>query len=136
MTRTDSGSLSASRATASEAGWKYRSAPNQAFATTHALTLKRLAGKYPELDEKGEMAKWIPKVNKEGLSVSQLTRAVNAAYKPDAAPGFTSLFQERGTDEDAGVYRFSPVRVVISKLSDEEKAELKGELEMLLEKLG
>jgi ParB/RepB/Spo0J family partition protein len=107
------------------------------FAATHALLLKRLkgtdnrSGKYPEL----EYAPWIAAVNAEQLSIGQLTRRVNAEYKPEVAPRASSVLNPDGTDHEAGVYRFLPVRVELALLSEDERARLKAELEDLVGRL-
>jgi ParB/RepB/Spo0J family partition protein len=105
--------------------------PEQHFSTTHALTLKKLKGIYPRLDYR----KWVAGVNGEQLSVSQLKRRVTAEYRGKQELAFESIFQRKGTDLRRGEFRFAPVKVVISEMSDEEKTKLKGELEALLSKI-
>jgi ParB/RepB/Spo0J family partition protein len=105
--------------------------PEQHFSTTHALTLKKLKGIYPRLDYR----KWVAGVNGEQLSVSQLKRRVTAEYKGRQESSFESIFQSKGTDLRRGEFRFAPVKLVLSEMSDEGKAKLKGELEALLGKL-
>ena len=105
--------------------------PDQRFSATHALTLRKLKKKYPPL----EYEPWIDLINKEEMSVAQLTRAVNKEYRTDDPPEFESIFQN-GTNASKGVFRFAPVKVEVKQLSADEKKRLKGELEKLLKKLG
>jgi len=106
--------------------------PDQHFGTTHAITLRALASKHRGL----KYEPWIKRVNEDSLSVTQLKRAVGKEYVADERPGFTSMFQEDGTDLDKGEVRFSPVKVSIGDLSADEKGAMKAELEKLLKALG
>ena len=106
--------------------------PDQYFSTTHVLTLKKLKGQYPELD----YDQYIAIVNEERLAVPQLKRRVTKDHGQEPPPGFTSLFQEKGTDWRKGEIRFAPVKVAIEELSEVEKEKLRGELERLMKKLG
>lgn len=105
--------------------------PEQHFATTHALTLRQLTGKYAGL----QYEPWIKQVNEGKLSVAQLKRAVKEEHGAEGASkasGFTGLFRADGTDEGKGVFRFNPVAVDVEKMSDEEKKALRAELEKVL----
>lgn len=104
----------------------------QYFTTTHALVLKKLAGKYPQL----EYAGWIERINERELSVATLTREVNSEYKPETQkPAFDSIFNAKGTQLKDGEFRLSPVKVSIKQLSRGERVKLRGELEELLKML-
>jgi ParB/RepB/Spo0J family partition protein len=106
--------------------------PDGKFTATHGLTLRTLLGKYPGLDA----AKWVETVKAEGLSVKAMKRAVNKAHRPASRPPLGSIFNAGKTDTTAGVYRLSPVRVVVADLSSGERDALKAELRSLLEALG
>ncbi|MBT3217918.1 MAG: ParB/RepB/Spo0J family partition protein [Proteobacteria bacterium] len=105
--------------------------PNSMFTATHALVLMQLKGKYPKL----RYDRWIDKVQRgndgQGLSVSQLKRAINAAYRDEALEAaMGSIFR---ADETKGtVFRFNPVKIDVAQLSEEDKASLKSELAMVL----
>lgn len=103
----------------------------QYFSTTHALTLKRMKGKHDDLD----YAEWIAKVNEEQLSVAALTRALNKRFKKPATDAFTGIFRDDDTDADGGVFRLAPVKLEVAKMSEDDKARLRAELEQLLAKL-
>lgn len=101
------------------------------FKATHALLLKKLKKKYPHLD----YGRWIRLCDEEDLSVAQLTRRVNEAYRGTDAKGFTGLFNAKGTNEEGGTFRFKPVLVDLGKMSTEDKAKLKEGLRALWERL-
>ena len=105
--------------------------PDQYFSTTHALTLKKLRVKYPDLD----FNQYIAVTNEEHLSVPQLKRRVTKDHSQETQPAFTSLFQDKGTDWRKGEIRFAPVKVVVEELSESEKRNLRRELERVLKKL-
>ncbi len=105
--------------------------PDQHFKTTHGLTLRKQAHKYPDID----YSAWIEMVNREELTVAKLTRALNKEYRPDAAPEVQSVFQD-GTNISGGVFRFAPVKIAVANLSDAEKKRIKGELQKLIKQLG
>ena len=105
--------------------------PDQYFSTTHALTLKKLKAKYPELDYN----QYIAIANEAHLAVPQLKRRVTKDHGQEAQPAFTSLFQDKGTDWRKGEIRFAPVKVVLGELAEEDKKKLRGELEKLMRKL-
>ena len=106
--------------------------PDQYVSTTHAITLKALQEKLDGV----EYDEWIKRTNDEKLSVAQLKRAVRKEHATASTPGFTSLFQSKGTDVKAGTFRFSPVAVTVAELSPGEKAALMAELERVLKALG
>ena len=105
--------------------------PATHFKTTHALTLKKLTRRYSDLD----YPRWITLCNEEALSISQLTRRVNAAYRPNEDRQFETLFNAHGTRWETGEVRFAPVKVKLDELSDAEKTRLRRELIRLLESL-
>ena len=110
--------------------------PDSKFTATHAITLKALKGKYPALN----YGKWVKAVNEgndgQGLSVAQMQRAVNKEYRSGKSEErLGSIFRTDGTDTEKGVWRLQPVKVELEKLSDEDKAQLRGELQWLLDRL-
>ena len=105
--------------------------PELYFSGSHGLTLNQLKGTYRKLD----FERWIQEVNERKLSVTRLKRMVNKEHRASQKPGFTSLFQDRGTDMEAGEFRFSPCRVKVSELSEPERAALRAELENVLKAL-
>ncbi len=99
--------------------------PPHHLKTKHAITLRTLAGKYPDLDYE----KWVTLVDDEQLSVAAMTRRVNKEYGgKQVGAGFTTMFQSRGTNWDNGEIRLAPVKLTISAMTDDEKAALKAEL--------
>ena len=106
--------------------------PEQVFSATHGLALKQLASKYEKLN----FGLWVKAVNKDELSVAKLKRAVNKEFGQKTAESFSGLFRNSDTDFEKGVVRFSPVKVDVGKMSDEEKVKLRGELEAVLGLLG
>jgi len=106
--------------------------PDGHFGATHGITLRQLAKKHEGLD----VAAWVERVNAEELSVAQLKRAVNKAYKASGKAPLGSIFNEGATKKEEGVYRLAPVKVVVGELGNKDKAKLKAELEELLGALG
>lgn len=108
--------------------------PDKKFSATHGLVLKQLKAKFPKLNY-GKWVKVVAEGNEgQGLSVAQLKRAVAAEYKRDGQSMLGSIFRE--SDAKKGVFRLQPVKVEVEKLSDDEKAALREELEGLLKALG
>lgn len=101
------------------------------FKATHALLVKKLKKKYPHLD----YGRWIRLCDEEDLSVAQLTRRVNEAYRGADAKGFMGLFNAKGTNAEGGMFRFKPLRVDLGKMSEEERGKLKEEVRALWERL-
>ena len=105
--------------------------PEHPFTTKHAIQLSRLKKRHPRLNEK----LWVEKVEAESLSVNQLVRTLNkklGSDGPGPGSGFTTLFQQRGTDLSKGEVWFAPTKVRVSDLSADEKGRLKAELEKVL----
>ncbi len=105
--------------------------PTRPFCATHAYTLRGYAQKHPDLD----YARWVGLVVDKRLSVTGLKRALKAHHDGGEGPSFRSVFQAKWTDWDAGEIRFSPVKVTVSELSDDEKRALKAELMRLVDAL-
>ena len=103
------------------------------LTTKHAIVLARLKSKHPKLDWK----QWVRAVKKGELTANQMVRAINKALGAEGAPkaGFTTLFQERGTDFKNGEVWFAPTRVKVGEMTGDEKAALKAELEKVLRAL-
>lgn len=100
--------------------------PESAFKTTHALQLRKLQRKYvPDDPEAFDWPTWIERVKAEALSISQLVRAVNRAYRTDPPP--TTSVLRAGSNMAAGVIHFSPIKLELSKLTAEERQALKAE---------
>jgi len=97
------------------------------FTTTHALQLKELRGTYRRLDYQ----EWIRRVNEEGLSISQLVRAVNAAYHSKVKEPMT-LIRARLTDFEGGVIAIKSVCIKVSDLSAADRKNVRQELEQML----
>lgn len=107
------------------------------FTATHGLVLKQMSNKHPDLD----LEHWVQEVHQgndgQGLSVAQLRRAINAAYKAEAgAEARPALLRSDDTQAKEGIFRFNPVRVVIADLSRDDRAALKAELQAVLAALG
>ena len=103
--------------------------PSQHFSATHGLTLKKLSGKYPDLD----WSRCVKEVNNDGLSIRDLRKAV---VKEHGSAGggkvFTGIFREVGTDATKGVFHLKAVKVIVGQMAAKEKEMLKAELESLL----
>jgi ParB-like chromosome segregation protein Spo0J len=99
---------------------------------THAITLRQLAGRYPDLD----WGRWLGEINTandgDGLSVAQLKREVNRAHKTASGSKLGSIFRDGATDAAKGVFRLQPVKIEVGVLSDRERAGLRAQLEMML----
>ncbi len=106
--------------------------PDDHFSATHGIELGRLHRRYPQLD----LPTWIARVNRERLSVVKMKREVNHACRPTSRPRLGSIFNESTTDRERGVFRFDAVKVVVGELDEQERQQLRGELEALLEALG
>ena len=104
---------------------------NPSFTTTHALLLRQMAGRYEQLD----YAYWIRMCLDTGVSISQLKRAINAKYRPQADKGFTTIFNDSATDWDKGEIRLMPIRLSLAALSSEDRDLLKKQLRRLVERL-
>jgi ParB/RepB/Spo0J family partition protein len=103
------------------------------FKATHALTLKKLKGKYPKL----HYIEWVSHINNENLSIPQVIRHVNEAFRGSSEKKqLPSIFRNDGTDLSAGDVRLRPVKFNVGELSDAEKKALKQELEGVLTLLG
>jgi ParB/RepB/Spo0J family partition protein len=102
-----------------------------AFKATHALTLKKLSAKYPDLD----WAECIATVNEERLSVRQLERRVADRYRRTGPRAVPSLFRNDGTALDQGRLRFNPVAVDTATLTLQDRRRLVAELRAALEML-
>jgi len=100
------------------------------FTATHGVSLKQLANKH-DLDDDA-VEGWVDRVVADELSVAQMKRAINKDHKPSAPARLSSIFRENGTDESKGVFRLQPVKVEVAKLSADDKAALREELESLL----
>jgi len=103
--------------------------PDVAFHATHALILRRFANVHG--DDSVDWPLWISKVVNEGLSVSKLTRALNATLKDQERPPVGSIFRD-SDGLDKGVVHLNPIKFDITTLSDEEKATLRAEFEGIL----
>ena len=97
---------------------------DQYFKTTHALQLKQMKGRYPELD----YSLWIAAVDGDELSISQLVRRVNEKYRKAEKPGFQSIFNENGTEIENRVIRLMPLKLELDNMSPGERKTLKAEL--------
>ncbi len=86
--------------------------PADHFGATHGLELSRLSRRYPRLD----IPSWIARVNAERLSVSKMKREIGRAHRPTERPRLGSIFNDKATDRDKGVFRFDAVKVVIADL--------------------
>jgi ParB/RepB/Spo0J family partition protein len=105
---------------------------SQPFTTTHALTLRQLSQKHRGL----VYIDWIERVNAEGLSIPEMTRAVKASIRARASRrAMASIFQGEGKDRERGVFRLRPVKFDVSTLSDAERGRLRDELETVLRAL-
>jgi ParB/RepB/Spo0J family partition protein len=106
--------------------------PEDHCTATHGLVLGQLGRRYPDL----EFERWLVVINRERLSVTQLRRAVHRAHKSAEAPRLGSIFNDKACDREKGVYRLDAVKVVIPDLDEQERMQLKAELEELLAALG
>ncbi|HHO51640.1 MAG TPA: ParB/RepB/Spo0J family partition protein [Deltaproteobacteria bacterium] len=106
------------------------------LTATHGLVLKQMSNKHPGLD----FERWVTEVHQgndgQGLSVAQLRRAINAAYRAKQSGSRPALLRADDTCAEEGVFRFNPVRVVVAELSDDDRDALKGELQAVLAALG
>ena len=101
----------------------------RAFTTTHALTFRKLKQRHRGLN----WGDWITRVESEGLSIPQMTRAINASVKRrvEKAP-MESIFLGGGTDAERGLFRLRPLKIDVSTLTPAEKRKLRTELEGVL----
>jgi len=106
--------------------------PDDHFSATHGIELGRLQRKYPQID----LPTWIARVNGECMSVSKMKRDIGRAYRPTTKPRLGSIFNESATDKSGGVFRFDAVKVVVADLDAQEREQLLGELQELMEALG
>jgi ParB/RepB/Spo0J family partition protein len=106
--------------------------PDHHFGATHGIELGRLLRSYPQLD----IAGWISRVNDERLSVAKMKREVGRAHKPTTPPPLGSIFNDKATDRAKGIFRFDAVKVVVADLDNQERKQLRAELEELLAALG
>ena len=102
-----------------------------AFKATHALFLRKMKRKYPKLD----YGRWIRATNDEELSVAQLTRQINEAYRAVDPPAFSGLLNPKSSKLEEGLVHFKPVKIQISSLAAAERAALKEELSRILAQL-
>lgn len=58
------------------------------------------------------------------------------AHRLTEPPRLGSIFNDKATDRDKGVFRFDAVKVVVADLDEEEREQLRGELRELLGVLG
>ena len=101
------------------------------FKTTHALTLRKLKGRYKQLD----YAEWVARVNAENLSISQLIRRVNEAQRGLTERHAPSIFRTDGTDLASGKIRLRPVKFDLATMTGAERQTLKDELAALMARL-
>jgi ParB/RepB/Spo0J family partition protein len=106
--------------------------PDDHCTATHGLVLGQLLRRYPELD----VEHWIATNNADRLSVTQLRRAVHKALEPATRPRLGSIFNDRATHPDKRVYRLDAVKIDLDELDEQERTQLRGELQELLEALG
>ncbi len=111
--------------------------PDNHFTTTHGLALKQLKGRYRAL----HYGTWVTAVHDgndgDGLSVSQLKRAVNAHYRAEAQnEPVGSIFRSGDTKVDKGVFRLQPMKIEVQTLTEKERSSLRSELGLLLAALG
>ena len=106
--------------------------PDDHFSATHGIELGRLQRRYPQID----LPAWITRVNQERLSVSKMKRDVGRAHKPTTPPRLGSIFNDTATDRAHGVFRFDAVKVVVTDLDEQERAQLRAELQELMDALG
>lgn len=92
--------------------------------TTHAVTLKVLAKRYPQL----EYERWVRGISQHGWSLRQLKQRVGLAYDKPRSP----LLH---LDKAAGKLRLRAVHVDLKRVDAEERALLIGELKQALEAL-
>jgi ParB/RepB/Spo0J family partition protein len=99
------------------------------FKATHALTLKKLKAKYPKL----HYIEWVTRINNEELSIPQIVRHVNEAFRgASEKKSLPSIFRTDGTNLKIGDVRLRPVKFNAKELSDAEKKALRSELEGVL----
>ena len=102
------------------------------FSATHGVVLKQLKGKFPKLD----YARWVRTVNDRRLSIAQLKRSVNAAYREDAErEAHLTIFRAADTHPAQGRFRLQPVKIDVNALSESECDALCAELEQVLSAL-
>jgi len=107
---------------------------NASFSATHAITLSTLAAKYERTGRKltAFFKEWIPEIAENGLSVQQLTRAVNAKYGSGSGKDFTGLLNPKGTEEGERVFRLKPVKLELGKMTAKGRKALRTDLEKIL----
>ncbi len=103
-------------------------APEDHFGATHGIVLGRLARKHERLD----FERWVRAVNGRKLSVAQMQQEVAIVHRRRGPPKRRSIFDEKVTDREAGVFRLRSVKLEVEELSAEDKALLREELEELL----
>jgi ParB/RepB/Spo0J family partition protein len=101
------------------------------FKTTHALTLRKLKGKYKQLD----YAVWVKQINDEDMSISTLIRKVNEAYRAQVVHRVPSIFRSDGTNLETGHVRLRPVKFDLTSMSDADRQTLKQELSTLMARI-
>ncbi len=107
--------------------------PASPFTATHGLVLKQLKGRYPRLHYSTWVQATVEGNDRTGLSVSQLKRAVNARYRAtEAARSVGSIFRADDTDPSRRVFRLQPMKIDVDALSEDERADLRAELQALL----
>ena len=100
--------------------------PDQPFSTKHGIVLRKLKSKYPPL----KYARWVAATNEETLSVTALERRVHATHRePD--PPRPSMFRAAETDPEAGTFRLQSIKIDLAELTDDERATLLAELDLL-----
>jgi len=98
------------------------------FSASHAVILKQRSATVEDL----KWSDWPGRVVKEKMTVSQLKRALNAAYDQQKSSGFVSLFRADLTDRSKGVFRLQPTKIEVGRLNQDERAKLTQELELIL----
>ena len=102
---------------------------DRAFTTTHALTFRKLKQRHRGLN----WAEWIGRVESDGLSIPQMSRAVNASAKRRVErTAMASIFLDGGMDTEKGLFRLRPLKIDVSTLTPAEKRKLRAELEGVL----
>ena len=104
--------------------------PDQPFSASHGIVLRKLESKYPPL----KYARWVTATNQDALSVTALERRVHAAHRR-LDPPQPSMFRAAETDPEAGTFRLQSIKIDLAELTDDERATLLAELDLLRERL-
>jgi ParB/RepB/Spo0J family partition protein len=104
--------------------------PDHPFTTKHAVLLWRQRQKHPSI----RIRAWVDLVRDEHLTAEAMVRRIQEKFPAErsARAPFRTLFQQRGTNLEAGQVWFAPTRVDLKTMSDDERQALRTELQTLL----